>query len=228
MSCWRNILMITGTRMAKNFRCMDRAAQDSFIHGLGEHLRGNKQPQDPTMYGQICGSISLMQRNARRGKKVDFSEFKIIDTQGERCLYCWGRRVNEDTHGRVCSGQGMGKIGENFGFELDKSEVNQRWSRKQGRRTLQFILHHWWTYVIWKMQNWRQSTKNTKVELYSEVILWKTTQGLTQYSLTKDLYNLKWQSPKVMDIISRLPGCAGQAADAVFACTQVKMEHAAK
>ena len=27
---------------------------------------------------------------------------------------------------------------------------------------------------------------------------------------------------KVMDIISRLPGCGGQAADAVSACTQVK------
>ena len=33
---------------------------------------------------------------------------------------------------------------------------------------------------------------------------------------------------KVMDIISRLPGCAGQAADAVSAYTQVKMEHAPK
>ena len=31
---------------------------------------------------------------------------------------------------------------------------------------------------------------------------------------------------KVMDIISRLPGCDGQAADAVFAKTQVKMEDA--
>ena len=31
---------------------------------------------------------------------------------------------------------------------------------------------------------------------------------------------------KVMDIISRLPGCAGQAADAVSACTQVKREDA--
>ena len=29
----------------------------------------------------------------------------------------------------------------------------------------------WWTYVIWKMLNWRQNTKNIKVELYSEVIL---------------------------------------------------------
>ena len=32
----------------------------------------------------------------------------------------------------------------------------------------------------------------------------------------------------VMDIISRLPGCAGQAADAVSAKTQVKMEDAPK
>ena len=31
---------------------------------------------------------------------------------------------------------------------------------------------------------------------------------------------------KVMDIISRLPGCAGQAADAISAYTQVKMEEA--
>ena len=33
---------------------------------------------------------------------------------------------------------------------------------------------------------------------------------------------------KVMDIISRLPGCAGEAADAVSAYTQVKMEDASK
>ena len=33
---------------------------------------------------------------------------------------------------------------------------------------------------------------------------------------------------KVMDIISRLPGCAGQAADAASAYTQVKVEDAPK
>ena len=31
---------------------------------------------------------------------------------------------------------------------------------------------------------------------------------------------------KIMDMISRLPGCAGQAADAISAYTQVKMEDA--
>ena len=52
-----------------------------------------------------------------------------------------------------------------------KSETNQRWSMKQGRKTEKFILPHWWTHVIWKMLNWMQNTKNTKVELYSEVRL---------------------------------------------------------
>ena len=33
---------------------------------------------------------------------------------------------------------------------------------------------------------------------------------------------------KTMDVISRLPGCDGQAADAVSAYTQVKMEDAHK
>ena len=33
---------------------------------------------------------------------------------------------------------------------------------------------------------------------------------------------------KIMDIISRLPGCDGQATDAVSVCTQVKMEDAPK
>ena len=33
---------------------------------------------------------------------------------------------------------------------------------------------------------------------------------------------------KIMDIISRLPGCDGQAAHAVSACTRVKLEDAHK
>ena len=49
-----------------------------------------------------------------------------------------------------------------------KSEVKKRWSMKQGRRAQKFILPHWWTSVIWRMPHWRQSIKNTKVELYSE------------------------------------------------------------
>ena len=66
-----------------------------------------------------------------------------------------------------------------------KSKVRNKWSMKQGRRALQFILHHYWTYVIWKMLNWRQNTKNTKVELYSVVILWKTLWVLRSIHWTR-------------------------------------------
>ena len=62
----------------------------------------------------------------------------------------------------------------------------------------------------------------------SEVILWKTTLDLMQYSLSKDLQPSQMTAAKIMDIISRLPGCDGQAADAVSAHTQVKMEDAHK
>ena len=74
-----------------------------------------------------------------------------------------------------------------------KSEVNRRWSMKQGRRAQKFISPHWWTHLISRILSWRQSTKNTKVELYSEVILWKTILALMQYSLTKDHQHHIWQ-----------------------------------
>ena len=47
-----------------------------------------------------------------------------------------------------------------------------------------------------------------------------------QYSLSKDHSASQMTVAKVMDIMSRLPGCAGQAADAVSAYTQVKMKDA--
>ena len=107
-----------------------------------------------------------------------------------------------------------------------KSEVKNRWSMKQGRRALQFILPHWWTYVIWRMPNWRQITKSTKVELYSEATLWKMILDLTRYSLNRDHQYLKWQPPKSW-IPS--PDChVAQAADAASAFSQVKMEDAPK
>ena len=49
------------------------------------------------------------------------------------------------------------------------------------------------------MLSLRQSTESTKVELYPEVILQKTIQVLTQYSLNKDLQHLKWTAAKIMD-----------------------------
>ena len=77
------------------------------------------------------------------------------------------------------------------------------------------------------MRSWSQSTKSTKDESCSEVKLKKSTQD-------RMLYSQKGSSPsrmtvaKVMDVIPRLPDCAGQVADAVSACAQVRMEDAPK
>ena len=99
---------------------------------------------------------------------------------------------------------------------------------KQGRRAQKFSSPHWWTYVIWKMLNWRQSTKNTKVELYFGGDVVKDDSGSYAVFTEQGSSASQMTAAKVMDIISRLPGCAGQAADAVSAYTQVKVEDAHK
>ena len=49
-----------------------------------------------------------------------------------------------------------------------------------------------------------------------------------QYSTEQGSSASQMTAAKVVDIISRLPGCDGQAADAVSAFTQVQMEDAHK
>ena len=63
--------MITETWMEKENYPMHGQDLTDF-HGLGRDLRGNKQPQDPTIYGQICGSICVMQRKAKSEAKVGY------------------------------------------------------------------------------------------------------------------------------------------------------------
>ena len=78
------------------------------------------------------------------------------------------------------------------------------------------------------MLNWRQSTKNTKAELYSAVRFVKDDSGSYAVFTEQGSSASQMTAAKVMDIISRLPACAGQAGDAVSAYTQVKMEDAPK
>ena len=72
----------------------------------------------------------------------------------------------------------------------------------------------------------------TKVKSEKEVIDEARTSGATvHFASVMDICHLKnaeLEAAKIMDIISRLPGCNGQAADAVSAYTQVKMEDAHK
>ena len=72
------------------------------------------------------------------------------------------------------------------------------------------------------MLNRRQNTNVLRGDIVKDVsgsYAVFTEQGSSESQMT---------AAKIMDIISRLPGCDGQAADAVSAFSQVKMEDAHK
>ena len=72
------------------------------------------------------------------------------------------------------------------------------------------------------MPNRRQSTKNTKgrVVLLGDIV--KDDSGSCAVFTEQGSSASQMAAAKIMDIISRLPGCDGQAADAVSAHTQEK------
>ena len=70
------------------------------------------------------------------------------------------------------------------------------------------------------MPIWRQSPQNAKVEIVLRGDFVKDDSGSYAVFTEQGSSASQMTAAKVMDIISRLPGCAGQAADAVPAKTQ--------
>ena len=115
----------------------------------------------------------------------------------------------------------MGKIGEIFGVDPDES---------QKQRTSGATVHFASLMDICHLKNAELEAKHQKykgrVVLCGDIVIDDsgsyavfTEQGSSASQMT---------AAKIMDIISRLQGCDGQAADAVSAYTQVKMEDAHK
>ena len=71
------------------------------------------------------------------------------------------------------------------------------------------------------MLSWRQNTISTKVNRGD---IAKDDSGSYAVFTEQGSSASQMTAAKIMDIISRLPGCDGQAADAVSVFTQVKME----
>ena len=86
---------------------------------------------------------------------------------------------------------------------------------KQGRRAQKFISPHWWTLSLEECWIGGKAPKIrrdiVKDDTQSQAVF--TEKGSSASLMT---------AAKGKDITSRLPCCAGQAADAVFACTQGK------
>ena len=118
------------------------------------------------------------------------------------------------------------KNGENTGMEADESQKQKRSDRrsKDKGRKVQFA-------SLMDLCHLKNSELEPQVHKYQGRVVLRgdivnddsgsyavlTEQGSSASPMT---------TAKVMDIISRLPGCAGQAADAVSVYTQVKIEDA--
>ena len=76
------------------------------------------------------------------------------------------------------------------------------------------------------MPNWRQKHQKHKGRVVLQGDIGKDDSASYAVFTEQGSSALQMTAAKVMDIISRLPGCAGQAADAVSAYTQLKIEDA--
>ena len=107
-----------------------------------------------------------------------------------------------------------------------KSEVRKRWSMKQGTSGAKVHFASLIDICHWK--NGELETKHQKykgrVVLRGDIV--KDDSGSYAVFTEQGSSASQMTAAKVMDIISRLPGCAGQAADAASASTQVKMRDA--
>ena len=113
-------------------------------------------------------------------------------------------------------------------WDLTKAEVNHRWSKKQGRGAPK--VHFASLVDICHLENAELETTHQKykgrVVLRGDIV--KDDSGSYAVFTEQGSSASQMTAAKVMDMISRQPGCSGQAADAVSACTQVKMKDAPK
>ena len=78
------------------------------------------------------------------------------------------------------------------------------------------------------MLNWRQNTRKYKGRVVLRGDIVKDDSGSYAVFTEQGSSASQMTAAKIMDIISRLPGFDGQAANAVSAYTQIKMEDAHK
>ena len=122
----------------------------------------------------------------------------------------------------------MGNIGEIFGVELTK--VRNKKEVIDEARTAGATVHFASLMDICHLKNAELEAKHQKYKgrlvLRGDIV--KDDSGSYAAFTEPGSPASQMTAAKIMDIIYRLPGCDGQAADAVSAYTQVKMEDAHK
>ena len=117
----------------------------------------------------------------------------------------------------------MGKTQENTGMAADGSQKQKwgdRWSKERRKNSTLCVVNG---SVLSRFRSWNQKNKG-RVVLRGDIV--KNDSGSYAVFTEQGSSASQMTAAKVMDVKSRLPGCAGQAAHAVSAYTQVKMEDA--
>ena len=134
----------------------------------------------------------------------------------------------ENSCSESSGGQGMGKMEKISAWNLTK--VRSRKEVIDEAKTSGATVHFASLMDICHLKNAELEAKHQKykgrVVLRGDMV--KDNSGSYAVFTEQGSAASQMTAAKVMDIISRLPGCDGQAADAVSAYTQVKLEYAHK
>ena len=124
------------------------------------------------------------------------------------------------------SGERM-EILENSGMAADESQKHERsdhWSKDWGLKSSLCVIDGSLCHLKNSELEPQCQKYNGRVVLRGDIV--KHDSGSYAVFTEQGSSASHMTAAKVMDILSRLPGSSGQAADAVSACTQVKMENA--
>ena len=98
-------------------------------------------------------------------------------------------------------------------------------SDRQGESWKTIHFANFMTCIISKIRSWTSKSKNTIDESCYGAISVEMDLGITQHFGARASAS-HMTAAKVMDVISRLPGCSGRASDAVSAYTQTESKDA--
>ena len=160
-------------------------------------------------------------RNSRKGRQV-IATFKF----GSQIYSC--ASSHEDSRSKGSSGQGMGKLEKISAWNLTK--VRSKSEVIDEAKTSGAKVHFASQMDNCHLKNAELDTKHQKykcpVVLRGDIV--KDDSGSYAVFTEQGSSASQMTAAKIMENISSLPGCAGQAADAVSAYTPVKMEDAPK
>ena len=131
---------------------------------------------------------------------------------------------HEHSRSKGSGGQGMGKLGKMSAWNLTK--FRRKKEVFDEARTSGAKVHFASLMDIWKNAELEANQQNNKGRVVLRGDLVKDDSGSYAVFTEQGSSASQVTAAKVMDITSRLPGCARQAADAVCVYTQVKVEDA--